>query len=378
MRLASFISKNKEAILMAWEDFARTIEPPALTMNDTELRDHATQMLDIIVLDLDTPQSAIEQVEKSLGRGPKDNGDTYAEIHASVRLESGYTITQLVSEYRALRASVLKLWAKAFESDPVTAPQDVMRFNEAIDQALAESVSRFADITAKRIEIERVRLDAILQAAPVGITLSDSIGKLLLANPEMDRIWGDYELATGSEEQAWKGWWADGSAKHGTPLKQNDWAQIRALRGEESRDVVEIEPFDSPTLRRTLLIHGTPVRDAINNVIGSAVAQMDITGLVQAQSELRTSEAKFRSIANAMPQMVWSTMPDGRHDYFNQQWYDLQVLWKALLTTMNGTKCFTQTISCVLGNSGSTASRQVNHMISTIGSGTIPDSTVGL
>lgn len=37
---------------------------------------------------------------------------------------------------------------------------------------------------------------------------------------------------------------------------------------------------------------------------------------------LRESEAKFRTIADAMPQMVWSTLPDGHHDYYNQQWYD--------------------------------------------------------
>ncbi|WUR14519.1 PAS domain-containing protein [[Empedobacter] haloabium] len=38
--------------------------------------------------------------------------------------------------------------------------------------------------------------------------------------------------------------------------------------------------------------------------------------------KLRESEAKFRTIADAMPQMVWSTLPDGYHDYYNQQWYD--------------------------------------------------------
>jgi PAS domain S-box-containing protein len=36
---------------------------------------------------------------------------------------------------------------------------------------------------------------------------------------------------------------------------------------------------------------------------------------------LKESEAKFRTIANAMPQMVWSTLPDGYHDYYNDQWY---------------------------------------------------------
>ena len=30
----------------------------------------------------------------------------------------------------------------------------------------------------------------------------------------------------------------------------------------------------------------------------------------------------FRQLADTMPQMVWSTLPDGSHDYYNQQWYD--------------------------------------------------------
>jgi PAS domain S-box-containing protein len=37
---------------------------------------------------------------------------------------------------------------------------------------------------------------------------------------------------------------------------------------------------------------------------------------------LQESEAKFRIITNAMPQMVWSTLPDGYHDYYNQRWYE--------------------------------------------------------
>lgn len=323
MRLSTFIFQNKESILMEWEDFARTIEPPALTMDDAALRDHVAQILDGIIAELDTSQTPIEQSEKSKGPGPQDRGETFAETHASLRLQSGYTITQLVSEYRALRASVLKLWARGARSNLITDPEDVMRFDEAIDQALAESVSRFADMAAERSETERRRLDAVLQAAPVGITLADGIGKLLLANPENSRIWGAFPLAEKvGDYQKWKGWWADGSEKHGQRLQPDEWAQVRALRGEESRDIVEIEPFGAPGIRRTLLLHGTPVRDASNKVVGLVVAEMDITKLVRAESDLRDSEAKFRTIANAMPQMVWSSMPDGCHDYFNQQWYD--------------------------------------------------------
>lgn len=37
---------------------------------------------------------------------------------------------------------------------------------------------------------------------------------------------------------------------------------------------------------------------------------------------LRQSEARFRTITDAMPQMVWSTQADGRHDYYNRRWYE--------------------------------------------------------
>jgi signal transduction histidine kinase len=132
-----------EKILQAWEDFARTIEPPALTMDDTELRDHARQMLVAFATDLGTSQSEPERAAKSKGLGKRGEDDTAAETHAEARLLSGYTVVQLVSEYRALRSSVLTLWAADIgDSRPVHLP-DVTRFNEAVDQAVAESVARY-------------------------------------------------------------------------------------------------------------------------------------------------------------------------------------------------------------------------------------------
>jgi PAS domain S-box-containing protein len=38
--------------------------------------------------------------------------------------------------------------------------------------------------------------------------------------------------------------------------------------------------------------------------------------------ELVETEARFRVLADAMPQMVWSTQPDGFHDYYNARWYE--------------------------------------------------------
>lgn len=138
-----------EPILQAWEEFARTIEPPALTMDDVELRDHARQMLQVIAADLQTPQSDHQQAEKSKGNGPRTSHDTASETHAEGRLRSGYTVEQLVSEYRALRSSVLRLWAEDAKTGMISDMDDVTRFNEAVDQALAESVARYAKMVKR-------------------------------------------------------------------------------------------------------------------------------------------------------------------------------------------------------------------------------------
>jgi PAS domain S-box-containing protein len=322
--LSHFILDQMEPILQAWEEFAKTIEPPAFTMDSEELRDHASLILGAIADDLRRPQSRLEQSEKSKGRGPRTNEDTAAETHAVARLASGYTVEQLVSEYRALRASVLHLLSEAEGTGLSVAVADVTRFNEGIDQALAESVARFAKITKEMLENERQRLDAVLEAAPVGIVMTDANGKLVLSNPETARIWGHHPLPENVDEYAaWKAWWADGSGKHGHSLAPHEWTIARALSGDAApSDRVEIEPFGSPGERRSVMLHAKPIRDKDKQIVGAVVAQMDISPQVKAEEALRESEAKFRTIANAMPQMVWSTRADGYHDYYNEQWYN--------------------------------------------------------
>jgi len=55
---------------------------------------------------------------------------------------------------------------------------------------------------------------------------------------------------------------------------------------------------------------------------GLALLYRNITERKLAEKTIRDSEARFRTITDAVPQIVWSTRPDGFHDYFNQQWYD--------------------------------------------------------
>jgi signal transduction histidine kinase len=152
MRLADFIERDMEAILSEWETFAAAQLPAAVDMDPLALRDHAEQLLRAIIKDINSPQNDEEQEQKSKGRAarPIEARNTEAEIHALLRARSGFTINQLAAEYRSLRASVLHLWTKACEPSAID-PRDVLRFNEAIDQAVAESVAFFS----AQIETER-------------------------------------------------------------------------------------------------------------------------------------------------------------------------------------------------------------------------------
>ena len=145
-RLPDFIRENTEPILKEWETFARSL-PMGDTMDIAGLRDHAKEILAVIARDLETPQTKGEEVAKAKGKSDADEGDTTpdtaAQAHGAGRAGSGFTIDQMVAEFRALRASVIRLWTKQ-QGEVCTADlEDMTRFNEAIDQAIAESITRY-------------------------------------------------------------------------------------------------------------------------------------------------------------------------------------------------------------------------------------------
>lgn len=144
MTLSDFILRNMESIVAEWETFARTI-PAGQRMARKALRDHAEKMLKAIAHDLAQFQSAEQQSAKSKGNAPEPVGDaeTAATSHGTDRYAEGFDLDALVSEYRALRATVIRLWTgHASSGDRET---QLSRFHEAIDQAVHESVVRYAE-----------------------------------------------------------------------------------------------------------------------------------------------------------------------------------------------------------------------------------------
>lgn len=61
---------------------------------------------------------------------------------------------------------------------------------------------------------------------------------------------------------------------------------------------------------------------AASAVLGRLVARRTAREAEGARVALADSEIRFRTLADTMPQMVWSTLPDGYHDYYNARWYE--------------------------------------------------------
>ena len=173
-RLATFIRENIEPILAEWETFARSL-PEGATMDIAALRDHAREMLVVIARDLDRPQTSREQADKSKGRSDADDGTTLtaAQEHGAGRAGSGFTVAQMVSEFRALRASVVHLWTRTHGDVGIEDLEDVTRFNEAIDQAIAESITRYTHEIGQSKELFLAVLGHDLRS-PLGAIITSS------------------------------------------------------------------------------------------------------------------------------------------------------------------------------------------------------------
>lgn len=202
--LADFIELHADAIVDQAVGFARRIEAGA-DLGEEELRDHLPEIVATVVQDLRTGQTRAEEIEKSEGRSdPSPDGPrSAAAVHAVHRAHSGFGIDSLLAEYRAMRAAVMRAWAVAPENTR-PAPAEVTRFNEAIDQAIAESVNHYAR------EVDRWRhiflgvlahdlrspLTAILVNAEVLVSRADTpevariAERLLASSANMEQLLG--------------------------------------------------------------------------------------------------------------------------------------------------------------------------------------------
>lgn len=209
MRVAQFIRTHPEQIEAGWESFAKALSSFAPNLSVSELRDHLREILLAMADDMESPQSPEEQAEKSEGKAFRGGAlDRITELHARMRLNSGFNLEQAISEYRALRSSIIFLWIRTQPNHDDVVLSEVTRFNETIDQAIAEVVRRYADRSERYSDVflgiltHEVRnfLNVInisgqtLMAGPLQEAQSLSTARILRGVGSIDRLMNDLSV----------------------------------------------------------------------------------------------------------------------------------------------------------------------------------------
>ncbi|MET3134170.1 signal transduction histidine kinase [Oxalobacteraceae bacterium GrIS 1.11] len=138
MKLFTFIHEHTEQILIEWDAFARS--QFTSSVSELALRDHAGGILRAVACELESGRAALPY----MGVTPDPQlQPSAAAVHGAQRQASNFSLLQLSAEYRALRATVLRLWLPQVDQMSAAAIDEMVRFNQAIDQALAESITTY-------------------------------------------------------------------------------------------------------------------------------------------------------------------------------------------------------------------------------------------
>ena len=161
-------------------------------------------------------------------------------------------------------------------------------------------------------------LETIMDVAPALV--------LVAHDPRCDTITGNkmanqfYEAVKGENLSAGMASATRRFFRDGRKLQPEELPMQQAVKGQDVRDL-EFQ-VELPSGKRVTALGGaSPLRDSQGNVRGCVGAFVDTTDRRRAEQALRDSEARFRAMANAIPNIAWSADAVGRVAYLNDWWY---------------------------------------------------------
>lgn len=187
--------------------------------------------------------------------------------------------------------------------------QELFEINQSLQREIDErkKVEEALKEATMKAEGEQNRLRAIMEALPVGVALVDANGGNAGSNQAYEKIWGFKRPTARSVEDyaLYKAWWGDS----GKVVRPEEWASARVVRSGETvvGQLMEIQRFDGT--RAYIHNSASPIRDASGNVVGSAVAVMDITDLEQAKKDVKKSLERLDIISGTASQLLFTDDP---------------------------------------------------------------------
>ena len=318
--LADLLQAQLDSLLEKWiAHVAASLAPGRLSA--PELRDHLPTFLHQIVLALRGPAPDADT-------SPVDGQSAVGREHGAQRFRVGFELEAVVREYGLLLHLVLDLVEAAGTSVSI---RDVRRLNDLVTNAVAEATAEYArrlattDVTEAlkaRREAEAISAefeamfngmtDAVYFGDTTGVLRANapgleflgvaSVEELRLRPPELGRLFSSRLASTGE------------------PLPPERANFVRALAGESFREEYLVwHPIRKQDLRIRSVV--SPVRIG-GEITGAVVLNTDITEQHRSLEALRRSEESFRTLAEAIPQQVWTSMPGGALDFVNQRVLD--------------------------------------------------------
>ncbi|MGE5139360.1 MAG: PAS domain S-box protein, partial [Rudaea sp.] len=162
-------------------------------------------------------------------------------------------------------------------------------------------------------------LELVLATLPVGVSVTDRKGDIVLANAASKRIWGGNPIVSGPERRTRiKGFWHD-SGKRVAP---EEWGGARAVsKGETSlNELIDIHTFDGK--HKTIQHSAAPVRDNQGEIVGTVVVNEDVTERVRAEDAVRKNEKQLRDVIDTIPVIAFTDLPDGSNEFTNRSWQE--------------------------------------------------------
>ena len=176
-------------------------------------------------------------------------------------------------------------------------------------------------VSRGRAAADRARAEAALRESDIRNRHSVELSPLFMwtAQPDgrLDHL--DERLTSRTGHPGLGGGWVDAVHPDDRAPSQAAWAAAveRGVRYDiEHRVMAAGEGY------RWMRSRANPQRDEAGRVVKWYGSTEDVHDARQAAAALASSEARLRAMTDAVDQMIWSTLPDGTHDYYNQTWYD--------------------------------------------------------
>ncbi len=199
---------------------------------------------------------------------------------------------------------ILKNYQTELEKKVNQRTAELIKVNEELKKEIIERCRVEKSLKASQVETlnEKNRLEVVMNTLPVGIAILDAKGGNIRTTDEFERILGEKKIIPKPADDYldYKAWWVES----GKPVLKEEWASALALNKGESvvGQVFRIQKIDGTFI----YVHNSaaPIKDNEDNITGCVVAIQDITNYMNAEEEMRKSEAKLSALYSSMTEGV--------------------------------------------------------------------------